>query len=785
ARHAGRRGAASTPPAAPALPRPTPTQRIVQAFRALARRAGRIVVYRRAAGEQERLSELLAEHAAGLEVGFAEGTLTRSFVFAPTGTAHVAYDDLVDLPVRERRLGLRGPRQRPLADVLELEPGMHVVHLHHGIGVFRGLMTIDGPDGPGEFLALRFAEGTTVYVPVARIDLVQRYVGTGARPRLSRLGGTDWEGRKKAVAEAVEEVAEELLALQAARQRRHAAPLPADGRWQREFEEAFPHALTPDQESAVRAVKADLEGARPMDRLLCGDVGYGKTEVALRAIFKVLAAGRQAAVLVPTKVLCEQHVRTFAQRLAPYPLRVRALSSLHPAAANRATLEMLAEGSVDLVVGTHRLLSKDVRFRGLGLVVVDEEQRFGVKHKERLKELRAEVDVLSLSATPIPRTLHMALLGIRDISNLTTPPLGRHAVETRVQVEGEQVIEQALQRELDRGGQAFVVSSRIAELPMVAAQLQEHMPALRLAAIHGRMDKEQVESRMVRFVRGEVDVLLATTIIESGLDIPNANTIVVRDADRYGLSELHQLRGRVGRELRQAYALLLLPARRTINAEARERLKAIEEYSQLGAGFQIAMRDLEIRGAGNLLGARQSGHIADVGYELYCRMLAEAVRRARGLGPPPPTPAWLAIDLPAGVPDGWVSDEREKFRLLRRVSATETPEDLAALAAELLERFGPPPAEATRLLLAQRVRVVAGHAGIASIAGAERPGSVLREVAGSRALERLAARGLGLRRLGEDSAFLPLPGTHGAEATVRGVLAALEQAAAATPRAGA
>jgi transcription-repair coupling factor (superfamily II helicase) len=749
------------------------TERIVEGFRALARRAKTLVIYRRAPGEQERLDELFREHAPGAQVRWQEGALTRSFVFGPTATAHVAYDDLVDLPVRERRPGVKGPRQRPLTDVLELEPNLPVVHMHHGIGIFRGLVTLDGPDGPGEFLRLSFAEGTTVYVPVARIDLVQRYVGTGARPRLSKLGGTDWTSRTKDVVAAVEELAEELLAMQAARARRHGAPLPPDGRWQQEFERAFPHALTPDQESAVRAVKADLESGRPMDRLLCGDVGYGKTEVALRALFKVLAAGRQAAVLVPTKVLCEQHVRTFAQRLGPYPLRVRALSSLHGAAANRGTLDALAAGTVDLVVGTHRLLSKDVRFKNLGLIVVDEEQRFGVKHKERLKALRAEVDVLTLSATPIPRTLHMALLGIKDISNLTTPPLGRHPIQTEVRRESPEAIEQALRRELTRGGQAFLVSSRIAELPVVATEVLERIPEVRVAAIHGRMEKEQVESRMLRFVRGEVDVLLATTIIESGLDIPNANTIVIRDADRYGLSELHQLRGRVGREHRHAHALLLLPERRTINPEARERLRAIEEYSELGAGFRIAMRDLEIRGAGNLLGAKQSGHIADVGYDLYCKLLAEAVRRARGLGPPPPTPAYLAIDLPAGVPDAWVSDEREKFRLLRRVSATETPEDLQALVQELLERFGPPPPEVERLLLAQEVRIVAGHAGFSSITGAERPGAVLTEVPGARGIERLLARGVVARKLTEDRVFVPLEAASGAEATVRRLLAAL------------
>jgi transcription-repair coupling factor (superfamily II helicase) len=574
---------------------------------------------------------------------------------------------------------------------------------------------------------------------------------------------------------AVEELAEELLSTQASRHRRHVAPCPPDGPWQAEFERAFPHALTPDQESAVRAVKGDLEGERPMDRLLCGDVGYGKTEVALRAVFKVVAAGRQAAVLVPTKVLAEQHVRTFAQRLAAYPLRVRALSSLHGARANRETLAALLAGTVDVVVGTHRLLSKDVRFKNLGLVVVDEEQRFGVKHKERLKSMRAEVDVLALSATPIPRTLHMALLGIKDISNLTTPPLGRHPIETKVVRESEEAVEAALRRELERGGQAFLVTSRIADLPSVGTQLLERIPDLRLTAIHGRMDKDQVEGRMLRFVRGDVDLLLATTIVESGLDIPNANTIVIRDADRYGLAELHQLRGRVGREHRQAYALLLLPERRTVNPEATERLKAIEEYSELGAGFRIAMRDLEIRGAGNLLGQQQSGHIADVGYEMYCRLLADAVRRARGMGPPPPTPAYLAIELPAGVPDEWVADAREKFRLLRRVASTETPEDFAALVTELRERFGAPPPAAERLLLAQRVRILAGRAGFVRITGAEVPGVVLTETLGAHGIERLAAHGRDVRRLSDEKVFVPLPGTAGPEATLRALSLLLEE----------
>jgi transcription-repair coupling factor (superfamily II helicase) len=426
-------------------------------------------------------------------------------------------------------------------------------------------------------------------------------------------------------------------------------------------------------------------------------------------------------------------------------------------------------------VGTHRLLSRDVRFKNLGLVVVDEEQRFGVKHKERLKALRAEVDVLSLSATPIPRTLHMALLGLKDISNLTTPPLGRHPVETTVERESDEAIARALARELSRGGQAFLVTSRIADLPRVGTRVLERLPHVRLAAIHGRMDKERVEERMLKFVRGELDLLLATTIIESGLDIPNANTIVIRDADRYGLAELHQLRGRVGREHRQAHALLLLPEERTVNPEAQERLKAIQEYSELGAGFRIAMRDLEIRGAGHLLGSRQSGHIADVGYELYCRLLADAVRRARGAGPPPPTPAYLGLDVPAGLPSAWVPDEREKFRLLRRVSATETPAELDQLEIELVERFGKPPRAAARLLLAQRARILAGHAGFSRLDGAEAPGVVLTEVPGARGLERLAARGLAPRRMTDETVFLPL--VAGSRADVLGAfVAALGQA---------
>jgi len=615
---------------------------------------------------------------------------------------------------------------------------------------------LDTPDGPGEYLTIEFAEGTTVYVPVARIDLVQRYVGTGRRPVLSRVGSPEWSRRKQKVEEAVAELAGELLATQARRALRTGTPLPPDSEWQREFEAAFPFTPTPDQAAAVEALKRDLEAERPMDRLLCGDVGYGKTEVALRAVFKVVAAGRQAAVLVPTKVLAEQHVRTFRQRLAAYPLRVRALSGLHEARENRATLEGLADGSVDVVVGTHRLLSKDVSFRALGLIVVDEEQRFGVKHKERLKQMRRDVDVLSLSATPIPRTLHMALLGLRDISNLTTPPPGRQPIETRVAREDDALVREAIRRERDRGGQVFMVSSRIRELPLVARWLLELVPDLRLLTIHGRMEKDLIEQRMLAFVRGEADLLLSTTIIESGLDIPNANTILLRDADRYGLAELHQLRGRVGRERRRATCLILLPKGRPLGAEAAQRLRAIEEYSELGAGFRIAMRDLEIRGAGNLLGPQQSGHIAAVGYDLYCRLLEDAVQGARGVGTERAAAAQLGIDVPGGVPDEYAGDAREKFRVYRRVVGAATPEELTALLDEVGDRFGPVPEPLLRLVLAQRARIVFGALGIRWIGPGPKdiPGLVLMGPA--RALERVAQRGLTLRALEPGSAFAPL-----------------------------
>ena len=735
----------------------------------VASRAERVVVHRRAAGEEERLRELLP----GVKLEFVDGSLSRSFLFGPTRTAHLAYDDLGDLSLRERRPAATGAAvSRPIQDFLELEVGEPVVHLQHGVGIFRGLAAAGG--GDAQSLKIEFAEGTALFVPVARIDLVQRYIGTGRRPELSKVGGTDWAARKAKVEGAVEELAEELLAVQAQRARRAGPGFAPHPHWQDEFERAFPWKDTADQVAATIAIKADLAGPRPMDRLLCGDVGYGKTEVALRAAFLVASAGRQVAVLVPTTVLAEQHLRTFEARLAPYPLVVRALSRFRTPAETREIVAGLADGTVDVVVGTHRLLSQDVLFAHLGLVIVDEEQRFGVKHKERLKALRGDVDVLTLSATPIPRTLHMALLGIRDISNLTTPPPGRLPIETKLARADDGLIRESLLRELDRGGQAYVIHNRVFDLDVVAGRIMRLVPDAKVAVIHGQMERDLVEARMVAFVQGDVDILVATTIVESGLDIPNSNSIVIHNADRFGLAELHQLRGRVGREQRAAHCLLLVDADRTVSEEASRRLRALEEYSELGAGFRIAMRDLELRGAGNLLGSEQSGHIAAVGYDLYCRLLADAVRRVRHEVPRFGAPATLDVELACGIPETYVREPRETFRLFRRVSTAPSIETLDALREEFLDRFGPLPPETERLFLHQTVRLLAGEAGIVRIRPAESGGLSLEAPPETGAIDRLVARGLPLRRLDAGRAYLAPPAGAPAGDMARALLASLE-----------
>jgi transcription-repair coupling factor (superfamily II helicase) len=609
-------------------------------------------------------------------------------------------------------------------DLLErLQPADLVVHIDHGIAKYAGMVRRGaGGDGAEErdFLELHFAEGGRIWVPVEQIERVSRYAG-GENPHLSRLGGGEWQRTKSRVRKAVTDLAKELLDLYSSRERALGRPVSEDGPWQQEMEAAFPYEETLDQLKATAEVKADLERGRPMDRLVVGDVGYGKTEVALRAAFKAIADGMQVAVLVPTTVLAAQHLETFRARFAAYPFTVRMLSRFVPEHEQSEIVAGLAAGSVDLVIGTHRLLSKDIAFRNLGMVVVDEEQRFGVAHKERLKQMRTEVHVLTLSATPIPRTLNLALAGVRDMSVIETPPEDRLPIQTRVAEASAGLVRDAILRELDRGGQVFFVHNRVETIEAQAEQLRQLLPAARIVVAHGQMAEGQLEKVMLAFAQGEYDVLVCTTIIESGLDIPNANTIIIDRADALGLAQLYQLRGRVGRSSRRAYAYLLYRKRGVLSDIARKRLQAIFNASELGAGFQIALSDLEIRGAGNILGAEQHGHLAAVGFDLYTRLLADAVEEQKAIRefrPAVHAKAQTVIDLPidAYLPDDYVAEEPQKLELYRRLGKAGTAGEVAVIRAELIDRFGAVPAPVERLLEVARLRITAEVAGIASLA---------------------------------------------------------------------
>jgi transcription-repair coupling factor (superfamily II helicase) len=605
---------------------------------------------------------------------------------------------------------------RALDSFLDLAEGDLVVHVSHGIARYCGMQVIDRNGHAEEHLALEFREGVRLYVPASKIDLVQKYVGGAkAEPELSKLGGTSWQRKKERVEAAVIDLASDMVELQALREAQPGTAYPPDTEWQAEFEAAFPYPETPDQLTTLAEIKRDLERPRPMDRLVCGDVGYGKTELAIRAAFKVIDNGKQVAVLVPTTVLAEQHCRTFAQRLAEYPFVVEGLSRFRSAGEQKRILERLARGGVDVIIGTHRLLSADVQFRDLGLVIIDEEQRFGVEHKERLKKLRQMVDVLTLTATPIPRTLHLSLLGIRDISNLETPPADRLAIETRIARFDPELIRHAVLRELNREGQVFFVHNRVYNIHAVADRVRSIVPEARVVIGHGQMAEHELEQAMVRFVRREADILVATTIIESGLDIPNANTIFINQAEDYGLADLHQLRGRVGRYKHRAYAYLLLDAERSITPTAARRLKAIEEFTELGAGFKIALRDLEIRGAGNILGTQQSGHIAAVGYEMYCQLLENSVRRLKNL--PVRVPLEVTVDLPwpAFLPRDYVPGQRLRIEVYRRLARIRRPERLEEFRGELRDRFGPLPEPAEWLLRLAEVRLRAARWQVATV----------------------------------------------------------------------
>ncbi|MBY0312210.1 MAG: transcription-repair coupling factor [Phycisphaerales bacterium] len=727
----------------------------------------RISVFCENAGELSRFGELMDEHGAAAKsrVDASVAYVHRGFIW---GDGEGSGGDLMILPYHEllhrfetrRRIGstrrgrensaeARLKTARAMDSFLDFGPGDYVVHRDHGIALFRGLVTqkprevkrdgpvvlpgeksakkkarsrgekdVDPDEGMEEYLTLEFAGSSKLYVPTSKIDHVQKYVGGfRGQPTLSALGGTRWKKQKQSVAESVKDLAGELLRIRAARESMPGVRYPADTTWQKEFEEEFPFPPTDDQVAAIGEIKKDMQSDRPMDRLLCGDVGYGKTEVAIRAAFKAMEFGKQVAVLVPTTVLAEQHERTFRSRLADYPFRVESVSRFKATKEINDTLAAVRKGQVDVIIGTHRLLSKDVHFADLGLVIIDEEQRFGVEHKERLLSLRLTVDVLTLSATPIPRTLHLSMLGLRDIASLAQAPMDRRAVVTEVIPYNTKRIEQAIKRELARDGQVFFVHNRVHNIQSVADDIQKLAPDARIVIGHGQMPDGELEDVMLKFMRRQADILVSTTIIESGIDIPTANTMFINDADRFGLAELHQLRGRVGRYKHRAYCYMLLAPDRTVTDKAVKRLKAIEEFSMLGAGFKIAMRDLEIRGAGNILGPEQSGHIAAVGYEMYCQLLDSAVKELRHEPTQVASETSVEIGLSGMIPKRYIASDARRMGAYRRVAVAQTQQELEKIETELKQAYGDALPPATRRLLDLAALRVAGKTlGIRSFA---------------------------------------------------------------------
>ncbi|MGH7702558.1 MAG: transcription-repair coupling factor [Gemmatimonadales bacterium] len=659
-------------------------------------------------GQLDRMDELLNEGRRGpTGATLAIGALDGGFVM---GTMRVLTDHEIFRRARRLRRPRRYRQAAPSAVTGTLTLGDYVVHLDHGIGIYRGIETLAVRESTMEVAVIEYEGGDRLNVPLYRLDQLERYRAAGDNgdhppPKLHKLGGTSWQKVRERTRRAIQAMAAELLDLYARRGVSPGFAFPPDTRWQRELESSFLYEDTPDQRTATEEVKRGMEQAVPMDRLLVGDVGYGKTEVAVRAAFKAVQSGKQVALLVPTTILADQHGRTFTERLVDYPVRIEVLSRFRTAKEQKVALDRLAAGEIDIVIGTHRLLSKDVVFKDLGLLIVDEEHRFGVRHKERLKALRLSVDVLTLTATPIPRTLHLSLAGLRDLTLIETAPRDRSPILTFVEPWDDGLLEEAFARELDRGGQVFMVHNRIETIETIAARVGSLAPRARVGVAHGQMPAEPLEAVMRRFVAGEVDILVSTMIVESGLDVPNANTMVVHDAHRFGLAQLYQLRGRVGRSHRRAYCYLLVPD--LIDAEAEERLKVLEHHTDLGAGYRIALKDLELRGAGNLLGAEQSGHAHAVGFDLYLRWLEETVRALRGQhGVEPPPPPEVVLDRPAHLPDGYVPDDDVKLDLYRRLARAASPGDIEQLRNEMRERFGPLPEEAETLLHMARLRTL-------------------------------------------------------------------------------
>jgi transcription-repair coupling factor (superfamily II helicase) len=681
---------------------------------------GKVFLTAASTGELERLADISREYdvpyvlgeSENAAAGFtAEGALEtaglllirapfpQGVTFPEARLTIFGHADLFDVTPTVERPSHKIRTSGFFTDFAELKPGDFIVHVDHGIGQFEGLRQIESDGHRGEFMLLRYADDARLYVPLERMDLVQSYrVVEGSHPTLDKLGGTGWNTRKTRVRKSLEDMADQLLALYAARKTAQGFAFSGDGNFQREFEDAFEFEETADQNTAIADIKRDMERPTPMDRLLCGDVGYGKTEVAMRAAFKSVSDSKQVAVLAPTTVLAFQHFETFKKRFAAFPVRIEMLSRFRSPAEQKKILAELEAGKVDIVIGTHRLISKDVKFQDLGLLVVDEEQRFGVAHKERLKEMRQNVDALALSATPIPRTLHMSLVGLRDMSVIETAPRDRLAIQTVVAPFQEDLVRRAIENEIARDGQIYFIHNRVESIYSLATLVQKLVPKARVVVGHGQMSEKELESVMLKFIRDEADVMVATTIVENGLDIPKANTILINRADRLGLAELYQLRGRVGRSHQRAYAYLLVPPDTTLSDIARKRLSAMKEFSELGAGFRIAALDLELRGAGNMLGRQQHGHIEAIGFDMYCQMLERAVSKLKGEESTPDLRTTLSLGLDVRIPENYIPSENLRLRTYKRISSIATEEEKQDVRRELADRFGAPPATVENLL---------------------------------------------------------------------------------------
>ena len=605
---------------------------------------------------------------------------------------------------------------KKIQEFAELKPGDYVVHENHGLGIYQGIEKVEVDAVTRDYMKISYADGGILYIPVTQMDLIQKYAGADAKPpKLNKLGTPQWKKTKGQVKKAVQLIAKDLVKLYATRQQTEGYVYGPDTVWQREFEEMFPFEETEDQLRAIEDTKKDMESTKIMDRLICGDVGYGKTEIAIRAAFKAVQEGKQVVYLVPTTILAQQHYNTFIQRFKDFPVRVDLMSRFRTQAQQKKTVEDLKKGLVDIVIGTHRVLSKDIGYKDLGLLIIDEEQRFGVTHKEKIKKLRENIDVLTLTATPIPRTLHMSLIGIRDMSVLEEAPMDRMPIQTYVMEYNDEMVREAMERELARGGQVYYVYNRVENIADVALHVQKLVPDARVSYAHGQMNEHQLEDIMYDFINGDIDVLVSTTIIETGLDIANANTMIIQDADRFGLSQLYQLRGRVGRSNRMAYAFLLYQRDKMLKEVAEKRLAAIREFTDLGSGFKIAMRDLEIRGAGNLLGESQSGHMAAVGYDLYCKMLNEAVSQLKGEKEEADYATTIDLDIDAFIPESYIKNEYQKLDIYKRIATIETEEEMDDMTEELIDRFGDLPKKVQQLLHIAALKSLAHSAYITAI----------------------------------------------------------------------